>query len=117
MGAPEPHSAWRIGERPHFPWIFADRRFHTSHILAGITRIPTVLTALTAPVRAAAVRAVQSSGQPRRSAQLTVDHPLRGLGVPSPLHVDLGGGGLYVADVARGQFDSGRRDVLLEAVD
>jgi hypothetical protein len=46
--APEPHSRWRIGEGPFFPRFFADRRFHTSHILHGLGSVPTVVTALTA---------------------------------------------------------------------
>src|SRR6185295_4078102 len=45
-----------------------------------------------------------------------VDHSLRALGVPSPLHRDLGRGAIDVAEIALGELDGGRRDVLLQAM-
>src|SRR5262249_30227812 len=46
---------------------------------------------------------------------LAVDHPLSRLGVAGPLHLDLGGGGLDVVEVARSEPDAGGGDVLPEA--
>src|SRR5712692_4227965 len=53
------------------------------------------------------------SNHPCRTA---VDHPLCGLGVPGPLHRDLGRGAFDVAEIALGELDGGRRDVLLQAM-
>src|SRR5436305_5293967 len=49
-------------------------------------------------------------------ARSAVDHPLRALRVPVPLHRDLGRGAFDVAEIALGELDGGRRDVLLQAM-
>lgn len=41
-----------------------------------------------------------------------VDHLLCGLRIPSPFDFDLGGSTLDILEVADGEFDRGRRDVL-----
>ena len=56
------------------------------------------------------------TGGRARSTSSPVDHLLRRLGVPLPLHADLRRGVLDLAEVVRGQFDGGRPDVLLQAV-
>jgi len=45
-----------------------------------------------------------------------VDRPLSGLGVPSPLNLDLGRRSLDVSEVVRRQFQGRRREVLLKPV-
>src|SRR4051794_14600783 len=42
-----------------------------------------------------------------------VDHALRALRVPGPLHRDLGRGVFDVTEIALGELDGGRRDILL----
>jgi hypothetical protein len=42
-----------------------------------------------------------------------VDHPLRGLRIPSPLHRNLGHSVLDLAEVALGEFDDDGGDILL----
>jgi hypothetical protein len=45
-----------------------------------------------------------------------VDQALRALGVPSSLHRNLGGGAFDLPEIAMGEFDGGRRDVFLQAM-
>src|SRR6185312_758772 len=49
-------------------------------------------------------------------ARSTVDHSLRAFRVPSPLHRDLGRGAFDIAEIALGELDGNRRDILLQTM-
>src|ERR1019366_6951373 len=54
--------------------------------------------------------------KPSSAVFLAVNHSLRGFGVPLPLQRNLGSGACDLAEIPLGEFDGGRRNVLLQAM-
>src|SRR6478735_8411031 len=55
-------------------------------------------------------------GSPSPFPRSATGHSLQVFGVPSPLHLDLGGGAVDFPEVVGRQFNSRRPEVLLEAI-